>query len=98
MDSETPTAPGSRDWATKLGIKAFRYLNLIKKRWWVLAVAVSLGLAYESWVLVKQPVLYESTGSLIVGGSIDVANGARITEEQDGWYQTQIKILQMDEI
>jgi len=98
MDSASSTAPQARDWATRLGIKAFRYRNLIKKRWWILAIAVSIGLACESWILIRQPVLYLSTGNLIVGGSIDTQAGVKFSEEQDGFYQTQIKILQSEEI
>ena len=43
--SENTTTPTARDWATKFGIKAYRYRALVKRRWWILAVAVSLGSA-----------------------------------------------------
>ncbi len=95
--TETTTTPTARDWATKFGIKAYRYRALIKRRWWILAVAVSLGLLCEAWILIRQPVLYESKGQLVVGGTLDVGS-ARISEDGDGFYQTQIKILQGDMI
>lgn len=94
MDSDTATAPVARDWATKFGIKAYRYRALLKRRWWILAVAVCIGLAIEACILIRQPVTFESTGSLVVGGSLEVSGGSRYSEDQDGFYVTQIKILQ----
>jgi len=98
MAAAPSTAPTSRDWATRFGIKAYRYRALIKRRWWILAVAISLALAAEAWILVRQPVEYESGGSLIVGGTVDTGSGPRYTEDQDGFYVTMIKIIQSPEL
>lgn len=99
MDPEFSPAAASYDWFTRLGIKAFRYRTLIKRRWWILAIAVSIGLAYESWILIQQPVRYESNGRLIVGGNIEVSTGSKYTGDvQDGFNYTQITILQSPEI
>jgi capsular exopolysaccharide synthesis family protein len=99
MGPESSATTASGHWATRLGIKAYRYRSLLKRRWWILAFAISLGVGYEAWILKQQPVQYESTGSLIVGAGIDVGSGgARYTEQLDGFYGTQIKILQNDEI
>ena len=79
---------------TRLGIKAYRYRILLKRHWHILAVTVFLGLAYQTWVLVSQPVRFESVGKLVVGGSIEVSQGSRYTDNQDNFYQTQIKYLE----
>ena len=94
MSTETSTAPTARDWTTKFGIKAYRYRALVKKRWWILAVAVSLGLLCEAWILIRQPVLFESVGNLVVGGGLETGGGVKYSEDQDGFYVTQVKILQ----
>src|ERR1700677_1998454 len=94
MSTETSTAPTARDWTTKFGIKAYRYRALVKKRWWILAVAVSLGLLCEAWILIRQPVLVESVGNLVVGGGLETGGGGKYSEDQDGFYVTQVKILQ----
>jgi uncharacterized protein involved in exopolysaccharide biosynthesis len=68
------------------GIKAHRYRALLKKRWWIPAIAVTIGLASEAWVLMSQPVLFESTGTIVIGGSVNFDNSTHYTE--------QVKILQ----
>lgn len=99
MEPEFTPAAASYDWFTRLGIKAFRYRALVRRRWWILAVAVSIGFAYESWVLMQQPVRYESDGRLMVGGNIEVSTNSKYTGDvQDGFNYTQITILQSPEI
>lgn len=88
------TIPTARDWATKIGIKAYRYRALVQRRWWILAAAVALGLLCETWILIRQPVLFESVGKMVVGGGLSVSDGTKIDEDLDGFYQTQINILQ----
>ncbi len=95
MSTET-SAPFTRDWATKFGIKAYRYRALVKRRWWILAATVAFGLLCEVWILVRQPVRFESTGKLVVGGGMEDNGGPKITEDLDGFYNTQIKIIQGD--
>jgi polysaccharide biosynthesis transport protein len=94
MEHEQPAATSSNDFGTRFGIKLYRYRVILKRRWWILAVAVCIGLAYESWVLISQPVRFESIGKLVVGGSIEVSQGSRYTDNQENFYQTQIKYLE----
>ena len=46
MDSVNPQAP-SVPMSAGLGIKVYRYRSLIRRHWWVLALTIGLGLAYE---------------------------------------------------
>ncbi len=65
MDSPNPTPP-SRSLGSFFGVKFYRYRNLLRKQWWILALTVGLGLAWKSWYLFNQPNLYESTSELSV--------------------------------
>lgn len=65
MDSPNP-APPTRSLNSVFGIKFYKYRNLIRKNWWILALTVGLGLAWKGWYLFTQPDLFESTSELSV--------------------------------
>ncbi len=90
---ETESAPQSHDWLTKAGVKFYRFKSLIKRRWWVLLLTVSLGLAYEGWVLFNKETRYLSIGKLMVSGGVSSGDSGRFSEQWSGFYQTQIKII-----
>jgi uncharacterized protein involved in exopolysaccharide biosynthesis len=64
-----------------LGVKFFRYRSLIRRRWWVLALTVGLGLAYQSYVTFKKPRLFESTSRLNIREEL-------IQDFKAGWADT----------
>ena len=47
-----------------LGVKFYRYRNLVLRHWWILFLTVSCGLAYEGYVLYTKPQLFESKTDL----------------------------------
>lgn len=99
MDTESIAAPDSdREWMTKLGVKFYRYRALIRRRWWLLALTISLGLAYEGWMVFTAPIQYQSTGRLMVSPRLNFPEGSQYQEEQQNFYGTQLQILQNDEI
>ena len=65
MDSPNP-APPTRSLNSFFGVKFYRYRNLLRKQWWILALTVGLGLAWKGWYLFNQPDFYESTSELSV--------------------------------
>ena len=65
MDSPNPTPP-ARSLNSFFGLKFYRYRNLLRKQWWILALTVGLGLAWKGWYLFNQPDFYESTSELSV--------------------------------
>src|SRR5438309_2370813 len=97
MESEI-TPPSPTEWITKVGIKLYRFKAQLKRWWWVVLLTVSIGLAIESWMVWRKPVEWESTGSLVHGGKLNVANGARYEEERTEFYGTQLKMLQSAEV
>lgn len=97
MDSHIKS-PESRDWITRATIKFFRYRTLIRRRWWILLLTISVGLAYEGWKLMNRPERYESTGKLMVGGQIAIPDSQQYKEDTDYYYGTQIELLQNPEV
>ena len=65
MDSVNPQAP-PLSFTLGLGVKFYRYRNLVLRHWWILFLTVSGGLAYEGYVLYTKPQTYESKSDLFV--------------------------------
>ncbi len=49
-----------------LGMKLYRYRNLVRRHWWILTLTVGLGLLIEGYVLFTKPQLFESLGQLVI--------------------------------
>ena len=64
-----------------LGVKLYRYRSLIRRHWWVLALTIGLGLAYQSYVTFKKPRLFESISRLNIREEL-------IQDFKAGWADT----------
>lgn len=64
-----------------LGVKFYRFRSLIRRRWWVLALTVGLGLAYQSYITFKKPRLFESISRLNIREEL-------IQDFKAGWADT----------
>jgi len=94
MDSVNPQAP-SMPLSTGLGLKLYRYKSLIRRHWWVLALTIGLGLAYEGFVLFKKPQLFESSSQLLVREEL-ISGATREGAFQDSYgnlFQTSVEQL-----
>ena len=98
MEAEIVPLPPSRNWATRFGLKFYRYKSLLKRRWWLLLLTVGLGLACEGWIVFSEPTTYESVGLLMISGGIKIPEGAQYREQEDGFYGTQIHLLENAEV
>ncbi|MDB6149703.1 MAG: Capsular exopolysaccharide family [Chthoniobacter sp.] len=47
-----------------LSVKLYRYKTLIRRRWWILALTIGLGLGYQSYLIFTKPRLFESVSRL----------------------------------
>lgn len=83
-----------------LGVKFYRYKNLIKKNWWVLAIMASLGLAYEGWVLYSTPVQFEASQKLTIRDATneagDIAKVSGSNPEQ--FTATNLAVMKSEEV
>ena len=65
--AQTLAAPSSMN---RVRVQSIRYFHLLKKRWWVLILLVSIGLCIAAWSVMQQPPAYVSTGRLMVSRQI----------------------------
>ena len=49
-----------------LGMKLYRYRNLVRRHWWILTLTIGIGLLLEGYVLFTKPQLFESLGQLVI--------------------------------
>lgn len=78
-----------------LGLKFYRYKSLIRRHWWVLALTVGLGLAYEGYVLFSKPQLYESSSQLLVRDELvsDASKQGTFTDPWGHLFDTAVEQL-----
>src|SRR5262249_30048506 len=94
MDSVNPQAPPV-PLAAGLGIKVYRYRSLIRRHWWVLALTIGLGLAYEAYVLFSKPPLFESTSPLIMREEMSSGANDKVSfnDPRDNIFGTAVSLL-----
>ncbi len=94
--AQTLAAPSSMN---RVRVQSIRYFHLLKKRWWVLILLVSIGLCIAAWSVMQQPPAYVSTGRLMVSGQIRVGDSAAVySEELMNFFGTQIELMQSGEV
>ncbi len=97
MDSINPQAP-ARDFFGSLGVKAYRYRTLIRRQWWVLALTIGIGLAYQAWLLSNQPRLFESTSQLNIREQLNIDESVRQQQQSESFVGTTLTMLRSPEV
>ncbi len=100
MEPAALPAPPARDWSANFSLRLFRYRALVKRRWWVLALTIGIGLALGAWLSFQKPVEYVSRGELSVSETIAVSGAATIQGDQDlgNFYGTNLLMIQNQEV
>ena len=95
--SQTLAAPSAINRARVQGI---RYLYLLKKRWWVILLLLSLGLCIGAWTAMQQPPAWLSSGRLMVSGQFRIGgeSSSQFNEELVNFFGTQIELMQSQEV
>jgi capsular exopolysaccharide synthesis family protein len=75
-----------------------RYLGNLRKRWWIVALTVSISLCASAWFVSQLPPAYLSAGRLMVSGQVHIQEGAMYTEELMNFFGTQIELMQSGEV
>ena len=79
-------------------VQVLRYLGNLRKRWWIVALTISIGLCASAWFVAQLPPAYLSVGRLMVSGQIHLNEGAMYTEELVNFFGTQIELMQSGEV
>jgi len=83
---------------TAARVQLFRYLGNLRKRWWILALTISISLCGAAWYVSQLPPAYYSVGRLMVSGQIRLSEGAAYTEELVNFYGTQVELMKSGEV
>ena len=77
MDSLNPDAPATPIGAV-FGMRVYRFRSLIRRHWWILAITIGLGLAYEGYIAFNKPQTFQSVSRLNIREEL-------ISEFRGGW-------------
>src|SRR5438105_2930220 len=88
----------STSWSAALITRLHRYKSLFLRRWWIPVLTICLGLFVEAFLIYQTPPQYQSTGKMILAGSMKIPQGAIYSEEQQNFYGTQIQLMQSTEV
>ena len=94
-----PLPPTQSNAMTRIRVQAIRYVNLLKKRWWVLLLLISTGLCGAAWFVMQQPPAFRSIGRMMVSGQIRLGDSAAVySEELSNFFGTQIELMMSVEV
>ncbi|MHA3775723.1 polysaccharide biosynthesis tyrosine autokinase [Verrucomicrobiota bacterium sgz303538] len=97
MDSINPPPP-ARSHSGNLGVKLYRYRTLIARRWWILALTIGLGLAFQGWKLHNKERLFESTSQLSVREELNVQEVQKFRQQDETFAGTTRMMLRSPEV
>lgn len=91
-----PAARGTdrATWAANFFSRLNRYRNLLRRRWWVVALVVGIAVSIQAALLWFQPLTFVSQGRMFVSGKIQVPDGAPYSEEMANYLGTQAAMMQ----
>ena len=75
-----------------------RYGQILRKRWWVLVLTISLGLCGGAWFVSQLPPAYLSIGRMMVAGQIRLNESSGYSEELVNFFGTQVELMQSAEV
>src|ERR1022692_2597013 len=71
-----------------------RFINVLRSKWWILALAIAAGLGIQSYLLSNAPPSFQSTGRMIVSVKLSLPNGSGYLEELNNFFGTQTALMQ----
>lgn len=83
---------------SRLLIQLMRYGQILRKRWWVLVLTISLGLCAGAWFVSQLPPAYLSIGRMMVAGQIRLNESSGYSEELVNFFGTQVELMQSAEV
>ena len=93
MDSINPQASGSHSLG-QLGVRLYRFRGLVKRNWWVLALTIGIGLAWQGWSLSQKPHLFESTSQLMIREAVSAGGDAtKFEQAPDAFIASSLSLL-----
>jgi capsular exopolysaccharide synthesis family protein len=83
---------------TAIITRLHRYRALLRRRWWIPALTICLGLFVGAWMIYQAPNAFLSTSKMIVVGKLNLSQNAVYSEDTDNFYGTQIQLMESDAV
>jgi len=93
MNDQTATPSGPTSKAVFLA-RLDRYKNLLRRKWWILAIGITLGLGVEGALSKFEAPLFTSVGRMIVSIKLAIPEGSVYSEELSNFLGTQAALMQ----
>jgi capsular exopolysaccharide synthesis family protein len=90
MDSANPQAP-AMPLPGELGMKLYRYRNLVRNHWWILVITIGIGLAYEGYVIFSKPRVFESMSQMVVREELIKDNTGAFKDSTGNFFVTNLE-------
>src|SRR4051794_30948852 len=91
---ETPLPSSSpREGLGRIGVKLYRYRNLVLRHWWILALTIGIGLAYQGWVVSQKPRVHQSTSQIEIKEELTNLDRVINTGSQENFVGTQMSLI-----
>lgn len=99
MDDQIDQQPGPAHHrriraASRFFARLNRFINLLRSKWWILALTIAAGLGLQSFLLSNAPPSFQSTGRMIVSVKLSLPNGGAYLEELNNFFGTQTALMQ----
>lgn len=97
MNEETTTWVSERRSSTaRIFARIYRYRSLLRRRWWIPASGLALGLGVAMAVYFLSPPTFVSMGRMIVSPMLKIPEGSVFAEELSNFLGTQAALMQSD--
>ncbi len=93
MEGDTIQPQRSFSSPVSLLARLYRYKILLKRRWWVVFLMVSVVLCIQAVLLEKRPRTYISEARMWMSGKINLTDGSLYTEEHQNFFGTMIELM-----
>jgi succinoglycan biosynthesis transport protein ExoP len=93
METPLPTSSTPREGLGRLGVKLYRYRNLVLRHWWILALTIGVGLAYQGWIVSQKPRVFQSSSQMIIKEELSGFERVIGTANADQFVGTQMSII-----
>ncbi|PAW77825.1 MAG: hypothetical protein B9S32_09490 [Verrucomicrobia bacterium Tous-C9LFEB] len=97
MSSITPP-PTLSSWSAAFFTKLHRYRALVKRRWYVPLLTLSVGLCIQAYRFAQIQPTYISSGKLIVSPRMFLPENAVVSDESVNFIGTQLELMQSAEV
>ena len=93
-DEARPVTHARNSVAARFFTRLYRYKNLLRTRWWILALATALGVGIELFLVWQAPPAYVSAGRMILSFKLSLPNASVYSEELNNFFGTQLALME----